>query len=98
MAKRKTIRANPLDSLIPDPERPLEHSSNRSVSPPAGRKAKPLAQPIQAQIKTADMPRSIEPQTPPQSTDLMHRIESLEQQSCYLGWLAGGAILLALLL
>ncbi len=98
MAKRKTIRTNPLDSLIPDAERSVEPSSRTSRSQPAERKTKPLAQSIQPTLEHADMPRSIEPPTTPQTADLMHRIESLEQRSSYLGWLAGGALLLALLL
>lgn len=98
MAKRKTIRTNPLDSLVPDTEHLLKESSSTSRAQPMERKAKPLGQPIQPLLKNADMPRSIEPPTTPQAPELMHRIESLEQRSCYLGWLAGGAILLALLL
>ncbi|MDF0673596.1 MAG: hypothetical protein P0120_04540 [Nitrospira sp.] len=98
MAKRKTIRTNPLDSLVPEAARPLKESFSTSSAQPAERKTKPLAQPIQPKLEHADMPRSIETPTPPQSTNLMHRIESLEQRSVYIGWLAGGAILLALLL
>lgn len=98
MAKRKTIRANPLDSLIPYAERPLKESSSTSSVQSAERKTKPLAQSIQPKLEHADMPRSIETPTPQRTGDLVQRIESLEQRSSYLGWLAGGAILLALLL
>lgn len=98
MAKRKTIRTNPLDSLAPDTERPFKPSSGTSDSQPVERKPKPLGQPIQAHITNADIPRSIETPTTPQTAELIHRIESLEQQSFYVRWLAGGAILLALLL
>lgn len=98
MAKRKTIRTNPLDSLVPDAERPLEPSSRTSRSQPAERKTKPLARPIQSKLENADMPGSVQTPTIPQTAELIHRVESLEQQSFYVRWFAGGAILLALLL
>ena len=86
MAKRKTIRFNPLDSLVPDPTtrqtgESAKAATTQSLDPATGstRAATPVAQ-------------------PPSSTDLVSRVQTLENQNEYIKWLAVGAILLWLML
>jgi hypothetical protein len=82
MATRKTIRVNPLDSLVPDS---TTHQTPTSRNQP---KAKDSHLPVLAtQIAQ-----------PPSPANLSSRIQSLEEKSEYMMWLVGGAILLAVLL
>ena len=103
MAKRKTIRINPLDTLVSHP------TASRTGESPATAKA-------QSAGPAAGVPRTTIPGSQPKATDshapaaaakvtqlpspaeLVSRIQSLEQQNVYLGWLLAGAILLAVLL
>ena len=100
MAKRKTIRVNPLDTLVPDPmtrqtgEAPAAVKT-RSAGPASviARKTTPRNQP-----KTKDSRTSAPAAQPPSPADLTKRIQSLEEQNEYIKWLVGGAILLAVML
>jgi hypothetical protein len=103
MAKRKTIGENPLDALMPNPIVPRNnqspastdgHSGGRTANNP--RTSSPRNQP-RAKVTPAPVPASPAAQ-PPSPSDLLDRIQSLEQQNFYIAWLAGGAILLAVLL
>lgn len=82
MATRKTIRVNPLDSLVPDS---TTHQTPTLRNQP---KAK------DSHIATVATQIS----EPPSPADLSSRIQSLEEQNKYISWLLGGAILLAILL
>jgi hypothetical protein len=82
MATRKTIRVNPLDSLVPDS---TTHQTPISRNQP---KARDSHLPVLAS-QIAE---------PPSPADLSSRIQSLEEQNKYISWLLGGAILLAVLL
>jgi hypothetical protein len=82
MATRKTIRVNPLDSLVPDP---TTHQTSTSRNQPKARDSHLPA--LATQIAK-----------PPSPADLSSRIQSLEEQNKYISWLLGGAILLAILL
>jgi hypothetical protein len=82
MAKRKTIRVNPLDMLVPNPKpdqtgKPQNHLSVESSAVPA------------PAVQVAQLPAP---------ADLISRLESLEKQNVYITWLVGGGILLLLLL
>jgi|GEM_PF-1760860 hypothetical protein len=103
MAKRKTIGENPLDALMPNPIVPRTaqspastdgHSEGRAANNP--RASSPRSQP-RAKMTPAPVPTSAGAKPPPPS-ELLNRIQSLEQQNFYIAWLAGGAILLAVLL
>lgn len=103
MAKRKTIRVNPLDVLMPDPttrqtgESPTTartHSTGPAsvIAPaPTGRK-KPGDKDSNASSPAAQITQ------PPSPADLFARVQSLEKQNGYITWLAVGAILLAIML
>jgi hypothetical protein len=103
MAKRKTIRINPLDTLVSDPTASRTGESHaaakaQSAGPTASvaRTTTPGSQP---KVKDGDAPAQAAKVTQlPSPADLVRRIQSLEQQNVYLGWLVGGAILLAVLL
>jgi hypothetical protein len=82
MATRKTIRVNPLDSLVPDStthQTPTLRNQPKTKGSHIPTVATQIAQ-------------------PPSSSDLSSRIQSLEEQNKYISWLLGGAILLAVLL
>lgn len=108
MAKRKTIGDNPLDPIMPDqvmrpteaitqPEKPSRNpvssaKANRSSrqAPAAPESTKRTTSPSPSSAKTGAQA--------PSPTELIDRIKSLEQQTYYIEWLVGGAILIALLL
>jgi len=103
MAKRRTIGENPLDTLTPNPmTRPISellasadgHSGGKAANNP--RASSPQNQP-RAKVTPAPVPASPAAELP-SSSELLNRIQSLEQQNFYIAWLAGGAILLAVLL
>jgi hypothetical protein len=82
MATRKTIRVNPLDTLVPD------STTQRTPTSRNQPKAKDSHLPMLiTQIAQ-----------PPSPGDLSSRIHSLEEKNEYMMWLVGGAILLAVLL
>ena len=102
MAKRKTIRVNPLDTLVPDPvtrqtgELPAAAKS-RSTDPVAG-SARTTTQQNQPKAKDSHLPTLATPVAQsPSPADLVSRVQSLEEQNEYIKWLVGGAILLAVL-
>jgi hypothetical protein len=103
MAKRKTIRINPLDTVAPDP---MTHQIGESPAVVKARSIDPasvIAQtptsPTQSKIKASHPPApAAQVAQPPAPTDLSTRIQSLEKQNTYLMWLVGGGILLAVLL
>lgn len=103
MAKRKTIRVNPLDTLVPDPtthqtgESPAAAKA-QSAGPAAG-SARTITPRDQPKAKNSTAPASAtQVAQPPSPADLFSRIQSLEEQNEYIKWLLGGAILLAVLL
>ena len=106
MAKRKTIGENPLDAIVPDPV-----SSRQEDKPEAQKPQSPIpVSPASARRPVQPAPASRKPEkglaTPAQVTrsqtpsqeDLLSRIQSVEEQSEWIKWLAFGAIGLALLL
>jgi hypothetical protein len=100
MAKRKTIRINPLDTVVPDSmaDQTGESAKTRSIGPASVIAQTPTSQTqskIKANYSSAPAARVAQPLTP---TDLSTRIQSLEKQNTYLMWLVGGGILLAVLL
>jgi len=102
MAKRKTIRVNPLDTLVPDPttirtgESPASAKAH-SAGPAAG-SARTTTQRDQPKAKDSHLPTLARPVTqPPSPVDLLSRVQSLEEQNEYMKWLVGGAILLAII-
>jgi hypothetical protein len=104
MAKRVTIRANPLDTLVPNPM-----TRRTGVPPPAAAKAQ-SADPAagstrtttarkQPTAKASPLPTlATEVTQPPPSADLVNRVQSLEKENEFIKWLVGGAILLAIML
>jgi hypothetical protein len=100
MAKRKTIRINPLDTVVPDPiaNQMGESAKTRSIGPVsviAHTPTSPTQSKIKASYASAPAAQVAQPLAP---TDLSTRIQSLEKQNTYLMWLVGGGILLAVLL
>ena len=103
MAKRKTIRVNPLDTLVPDAmTRQIGESPSaayvQSVIPARGttRAATTRNQP---KARDNHVPSFATPiAQPPASSDLVSRIQSLEKENEYIKWLVGGAILIAVLI
>jgi hypothetical protein len=103
MATRKTIHVNPLDGLVPNPTTHQTGGSptaanTQSVDPAAGSWLTTIAR---NQPKAKDghtTARITQNAQPPSPADLFNRIQSLEEQNKYIGWLLGGAILLAVLL
>ena len=100
MAKRKTIRINPLDTLVPDA---MTHQTGESAEARSGGPASVIAQkapsPNQPKVKASHTPAPVtQVARPPSPADLSIRIQSLEEQNEYIKWLLGGAILLAVLL
>ena len=103
MAKRKTIGENPLDALMPNPIVPRTTQSPASTDGHSeGRTANNLRTSSprnKSRSKATPRPVPASPTAqPPSPSDLLNRIQSLEQQNSYIAWLAGGAILLAVLL
>ena len=103
MAKRRTIGENPLDTLTPNPiTRPISESSASADGHSEGKAANnPRASNPrdQTRVKVTLPPVPASPAAEPSSpSELLGRIQSLEQQNFYIAWLAGGAILLAVLL
>jgi hypothetical protein len=100
MAKRKTIRINPLDTVVPDSmaDQTGESTKARSIGPTSVIPQTPTS-PTQSKIKASHAPApAAQVAQPPAPTDLSTRIQSLEKQNTYLMWLVGGGILLAVLL
>ena len=103
MAKRKTIRVNPLDTLVPNPK---PDQTGKSPSAAKARSAGPAADSAgtptswnQPRVKDSTVPApATQVAQPPAPADLIIRIQSLEEQNEYIKWLGGGAILLAVLL
>ena len=106
MAKRKTIGDNPLDAILPDPVsgRQDETSAAPKARPPipvspaeAQRPTRP-DQTVVKQEKGIATPVQVTRSQTPSQEDLLSRIQSVEEQSEWIKWLAFGAIGLALLL
>ena len=103
MAKRKTIRVNPLDTLVPNPNpdqtgKPPSAAAARSTVP-AAESARTSPSRSQPRVKGSTVPGpATQVAQPPAPVGLISRIESLEKQNVYITWLVGGGILLVLLL
>lgn len=103
MAKRKTIRFNPLDTLVPNSTTPRTGESPaeakaQSADPVAG-STRTTAARKQPKAKDNHLPTlATEITQPPPPADLVSRVQSLEKQNVYIKWLAGGAILFAIML
>ena len=103
MAKRKTIRVNPLDTLVPNPN---PDQTGKSPSAAKARSAGPAADSAgtttswnQPRVKDSTIPApATHVAQPAAPADLSSRIKSLEEQNEYMRWVVGGAILLAVLL
>ena len=103
MAKRKTIRDNPLDTLVPDAMRQqIGESPAAAKTQSAGpvliedRAPTPRSR-SKGKDSTASSPTTQVTQ-PSSPADLVNRIQSLEKENEYIKWLVGGAILLAIML
>ena len=103
MAKRKTIRVNPLDTLVPD------LTTRRTDALPMAAKTRsagpasviaPVPTPRKKLGDKDSNPSSPAAQIvqPPAAADIFSRIQSLEKENEYIKWLLGGAILFALFL
>ncbi|OAI44154.1 hypothetical protein AYO43_02370 [Nitrospira sp. SCGC AG-212-E16] len=103
MAKRKTIRVNPLDALMPDPTtrqtgESLTTARTRSagpasvIAPAPTRRRQPRDKDSNASSPAAQIAQ------PPSPADIFTRVQSLEKQNQYITWLAVGVILLAIML
>jgi hypothetical protein len=103
MAKRVTIRSNPLDTLVPNPKpdqpgKPPAAAKAQSARPAAD-SARTTAPQNQLKAKDSHIPMLATPVAqPPSPADLSSRLQSLEKQNEYIMWLVGGAILLMFLL
>jgi len=103
MAKRVTIRSNPLDTLVPNPKpdqpgKPPAAAKAQSARPSAdsARTPAPRSRP---KAKDSHVPMLATPVAhPPSPADLSSRLQSLEKQNEYIMWLVGGAILLVIML
>lgn len=103
MAKRKTIRVNPLDTLVPDAMTPQTGESPAAVKTQSAGPASVIAQTPtprnQPKVKDSHAPApATQVAQPPSPADLSIRIQSLEEQNEYMRWVVGGAILLAIML
>jgi hypothetical protein len=103
MAKRVTIRANPLDTLVPDTMTRQTGKSPAATKTQSAGPASVIAQTTtpesQPGVKNSTVPApATQVAQAPSSADLFSRIQSLEEQNEYMRWLVGGAIVLALLL
>mgnify|MGYP001260752380 FL=1 len=105
MAKRKTIRVNPLDPLVPDTDT-MTRQTGKSAASAKARSTGPAADVTQTttspdlpRVKESDAPApATQAAQPPSPVDLFSRVQSLEKQNEYIWWLVSGAILLAVLL
>ena len=103
MAKRKTIRVNPLDTLVPNPK-PDQTGKSPSAADagstvPAAESARTSPSQSRPRVKdSTETAPATQVAQPLASTNIISRIESLEKQNVYITWLVGGAILLVLLL
>ena len=98
MAKRVTIRSNPLDTLVPDAMKDQIGTGVQSVIPARGTIRAPATR---RRSKTRDNHVSsfaTPVALPPVSTDLVSRIQSLEKENEYIKWLAIGAILFVVMI
>ena len=98
MAKRVTIRSNPLDTLVPDTMKGQVGAGVQSVIPARGTIRAPGTR---SRSKPSDNHVSSSATSvaqPPVSTDLVRRIQSLEKENEYIKWLAIGAILFVVLI
>lgn len=103
MAKRKTIRVNPLDTLVPNPK---PDQTGKSPSAADARSTVSAAESVrkstsrsQPRVKDSTEPApATQAAQPPSPANLASRVESLEKRNVYITWLVGGAILLVLLL
>ena len=103
MAKRVTIRSNPLDTLVPDT---LKRQTSASHSATGVQFVIPARGTIRAaanrnRSKAGDNHVSsfaTPVAQPPVSTDLVSRIQSLEKENEYIKWLAIGAILFVVMI
>ena len=93
MAKRKTIRVNPLDTLVPDP---MTRQTGEAPAAVKTRSAGPAS--VIARKTTPRNQRKAKGSRTSSPADLTSRIQSLEEQNEYIKWLVGGAILLAVML
>ena len=103
MAKRKTIRVNPLDTLVPDTMTPQTGESSAAVKTQSAGPASVIAQTPtprnQPKVKDSHAPApATQVAQLPSPADLSIRIQSLEEQNEYMRWVVGGAILLAIML
>jgi hypothetical protein len=103
MAKRLTIRSNPLDTLMPNPKpdktgkSPAAADARSTV--PAAESAQTSSSRSRPRVRDSTEPTSaMQVAQPPASTDIISRVESLEKQNVYITWLVGAGILLVLLL
>ena len=106
MAKRRTIGENPLDAITPNPvtgrdeEKFAEPKAQRSApvsSAKPQRSARSTSKTVKHEKIAATPAEKIRSQ-PASQNDLLSRIQSVEEQSALVKWLAYGAIALALLL
>ena len=98
MAKRVTIRSNPLDTLVPDAMKDQIGTGVQSVIPARGTIRAPANR---NRSKAGDKHVSsfaTPVAQPPVSTDLVSRIQSLEKENEYIKWLAIGAILFVVMI
>ena len=86
MAKRKTIHVSPLDTLVPNPTTSQTGESAKAAT----------AQSLDPATGSTRAARPVA--QPSSSTDLVSRVQSLENQNEYFKWLAVGAILLWIML
>ena len=106
MAKRKTIGENPLDAIAPDSvsSRREEKSATSKTRPPILASPAEARRPARAdstavkQEKGMATPAQVTRSQSPSQQDLLSRVQSVEEQSEWVKWLAYGAIGLALLL
>jgi hypothetical protein len=103
MAKRKTIKENPLDAIVPDrtARRTGESAAAAnapSVDPATGRAGTPAPR-SRPKVKDSAVPApATQAAQAPSSADLVNRVQSLEKENEFIKWLVGGAILLAIML
>ena len=103
MAKRKTIRVNPLDTLVPGPATRQTGDSPAAANVHSAGPAAVISQtppsPNQPKVKASHIPApTAQVAKLPSAANLSSRVQSLEEQNEYMKWLLGGAILLAIML
>jgi len=98
MAKRVTIRSNPLDTLVPDAMKGPIGAGMQSVIPARDTLRAPGTR-NQSKAEGNHVSSSTTPVAqPPVSTDLVSRVQSLEKENEYIKWLVIGAILFVVLI